>query len=253
MHLPYTLADSQAPGRVALGLIVLGVDETVEEDFRRLLPFDAARLYHTRIESGSDLTPDSIAAMSQRLTASAALLPAHAGLGAIGYACTSGATLLGEARVAALIAEARPAVPVTDPMTALKAACRSLGIRRLGLVSPYIRSVSEVLLHGLKVAGIAVPAFGSFDQQEERVVARIAPASIREALLRIGGEDDCEAVFASCTNLQAVEVLAEVRERLGKPVLASNQVLAWHMLQLAGLSRPQLLDSGNSGTRVARA
>ena len=118
-----------------------------------------------------------------------------------------------------------------------KAACRALGVDRLGLVSPYEPVVSQALREALEAAGITVSAFGCFEQKEERLVARISPDSILDALLAIGGRD-CQAVFAACTNLRAVEVLAEAERMLGKPVLASNQVMAWHLLRLAGLDAP---------------
>lgn len=233
MRLSYELDDK--PARPGLGLIVLGVDETVEDDFRRLIPADRARLYHTRIESAPNLTAETIPLMAGRLTAAAALLPGAAGLNVIGYACTSGATLLGERTVTDLVNAAHPGVQVTDPLGALKAACRALGIRRLGLVSPYVAAVSDALVGALTDDGITVGCVATFDQEEERLVARISPASIRQALLRVGADPACDAVFASCTNLRAVEVLDDARHELGKPVLASNQVLAWHMARLAGI------------------
>ncbi len=155
----------------------------------------------------------------------------------IGYACTSGATALGERKVTDLVTETQPGALVTNPLTALKAACRALGIKRLGLVSPYVAAVSQSLRDALAADGIETTAFGTFDQKEERVVARIATASILAALHEVAA-GDCEAVFASCTNLRAVEVLAQAERETGKPMLASNQVLAWHMLRLAGVGEP---------------
>jgi len=233
MRLNYVLDEQDQKRRASLGLIVLSVDETIEDDFRWLLPADSARLHHTRIESDPDLTAETIADMAARLPAAAALLPGDR-VDAIGYACTSGATVLGEDRVTALIARAHPGVPATNPLTALKAACRSLGISRLGLVSPYVAEVSDHLRRALSEAGIETTAFGSFGEKRERRVARISPASVIEALLAVGQSPACEAVFASCTNLRAAETISRVETMLGKPVLASNQVLAWHMLRMAG-------------------
>jgi len=230
MRLDYQL---DAEKRLAsLGLIVLSADETIEDDFRWLVPADAGRLHHTRIESDPDLTAETIRAMAARLPASSALLPA--GVDVIGYACTSGATVLGEDSVEALVAKAHPGVAVTNPLTALKAACRGLDVTRIGLVSPYVADVSDRLRAALSEAGIEVTAFGSFGEKRERLVARISPVSVIEALGEIGRSPDCEAVFASCTNLRAAESICQVEAMLGKPVLASNQVLAWHMLRLAG-------------------
>ncbi len=236
MRLDYEL-DEGAERDAAFGFVILQVDETLEADLRRLLPDPGLRLYHSRIPSAPEVTVETLPRMAASLTGAAALLPADVGLDAIGYACTSAATVMGEGRVSELVAAAHPGVPVTNPLTAVKAACRALGVDRLGLVSPYEPVVSQALREALEAAGITVSAFGCFEQKEERLVARISPDSILDALLAIGGRD-CQAVFAACTNLRAVEVLAEAERMLGKPVLASNQVMAWHLLRLAGLDAP---------------
>lgn len=233
MRLDYDV-EAAPPRRAALGLILLSIDETIERDFRRLLPGDVA-LFHSRVPSSPDLTAETIRTMRETLPDAAALLPQAAELDAIAYGCTSGATVLGEAEVARMIAASHPGTPVTNPLTALKAACDALGVRRLGLVSPYVEDVSDSLRVALEDHGVGVAAFGSFGQKEERLVARIAKPSIVEAMTAIGGADAVEAVFASCTNLRAVDVLAEAEAALGKPALASNQVLAWHLLRLAGV------------------
>ncbi|MDB4085456.1 Asp/Glu racemase, partial [Amylibacter sp.] len=53
------------------------------------------------------------------------------------------------------------------------------------------------------------------------------------------GEQDVDAIFLSCTNLNTLSVIKSIEEKIGKPVLSSNQVLAWHMSQLSngGLSK----------------
>jgi maleate isomerase len=86
----------------------------------------------------------------------------------------------------------------------------------------------------LEENGFQVTGFGSFEQQEEQVVSRISQASTLQAILDIGRNSACDAVFASCTNLRTLGLLAEAEQRLGKPVISSNQALAWHLLRLAG-------------------
>lgn len=234
MHLDYAI-DEEAARTPGLGLIVLQTDETIEADFRRMMPTDGVRLYQSRIPSEPDVTADTLTGMGATLPEAAGLLPVEAELDVVGYGCTSGATLLGEAAVERMVTGAHPGVHVTNPLSALKAACRALGVTRLGLVSPYVAEVSNALREALERAGVAVTAFGTFDQKEERLVARISTASVRAAMLEVGG-GDCDAVFASCTNLRAAEVVEDTGRQLAKPVLASNQVLAWHMLRLAGMA-----------------
>ena len=234
MKLPFD-SDEGFGRRAALGLIVLQADETVEPEFRTLLDLEGVALYHSRVPSGAEVTPESLAAMRAEIPAATRLLPPEAMLDVVGYACTSGATVIGETAVAAAIHSVRPGVATSDPLTAVKAACRALGVRRLGFVTPYVAEVSAALRRKLEDAGLAIAAFGSFEESEEAVVARITPDSVLDAILAVGAAPDCEAVFASCTNLRATGVIAEAEARLGKPVMTSNQALAWHMLRLAGL------------------
>jgi hypothetical protein len=73
---PYDLQDDSLP---RLGLIVLQVDETIEQDFRHLFAPDSVKLHISRIPSGAELTPDSIAQMETALPTAAGLLPPRAG------------------------------------------------------------------------------------------------------------------------------------------------------------------------------
>lgn len=228
---PYALQEDPAP---RLGLIVLQVDETIEQEFRRLFPPDTARLHVTRIPSGAELTPDSIARMVATLPAAAGLLPGP--LDAVGYACTSGTTLIGAERVRELVAGAVQARAVTDPLTAALAHCHALGLGRIGIVSPYIPPVAEPIRAAFEAAGIAVPAAISFGEEVEARVARIAPASIAEAARTLARREALDGLFLSCTNLRTLDVLGPLSTELGLPVLSSNRSLAWHMAALAGLA-----------------
>ena len=51
-------------------------------------------------------------------------------------------------------------------------------------------------------------------------------------------DPEADLLFISCTALRASLVLDQIEQSLGKPVLSSNQVLAWHSLQLVGYPQP---------------
>lgn len=231
---PYQLT---APiGRAGtLGLIVLQVDETIEQDFRRLFDDPAVALYITRIPSGAQLTPDTIAQMALDLPHAASLLPAAAPFDGIGYACTSGTTLIGADKVAALIRSHATTRTVTNPLSAAIAALDHLAIRSVGIVSPYIASVATPIKHAFEGAGLRVPATLSFGEEVEANVARIDPASIYDAACAIGHSPEVEAVFISCTNLRTLDIIDDLERELGKPVISSNQALAWHLARSAGI------------------
>lgn len=242
MRLDYEL-DGGAGYRARLGLIVLHVDETVEPEFRRLIDQDGVAVYCTRILSGTEATADSLQDMATRIPEAARMLPPAAPMDVVGYACTSGATLIGPENVARSIQEAHPPghpghfgeCGVTDPLTALKAACHALGMHKPAFVSPYIADVSAAVRNALEADGLSISTVGSFEQSEEHTVARIRPASILEAILRVGRAAPCDGVIVSCTNARTLDVLADAEAHLERPVISSNQALAWHMLRLAGI------------------
>jgi maleate isomerase len=217
-----------------VGLLVLSSDETFEQDMRLMVPASEAVVHTARVANHAEITSDSLAAMGQTLTPAAASLPATPAYDVIAYGCTSGAAVLGSAAVARLVRAGRQARSVTTPLDALTAACAALGLSRLALLSPYVPEVSDRLRAALAERGVDTPVFGSFHEPDEPAVARIDPNCTFAAGQKLGVDGRAEAVFLSCTNLQTLPVIARLEEALGKPVLSSNQVLAWHVGQLAG-------------------
>jgi len=230
---PYVL---RASGPTCLGLIVLQSDETVEEDFRRLVP-RSIRLLVSRVPSGAEVTPETLGAMEGHLTEAAALFPEGAWFDAVGYACTSGTAQIGADRVAERVRAGARTRGVTNPVTALVEACRSEGLGRIAFLSPYMESVSDRIRTVLDEAGVETPVFGTFGVPEEAKVARIDAASIRDAARSLAATGGVDALFMSCTNLNTLGVIAPLEAELGLPVFSSNLVLAWHMLGVAGAAR----------------
>lgn len=220
----------------AMGLIVLRVDETIEHEFRSFIPADMARLHVTRINSGDDLTPDSIARMETGLTDAASLLPAAADFDVVAYACTSGTALLGADNVARLVSQGIPTRAVTNPLSAAVAQIRHLGLNRVGIVSPYVATVADALAKAFEKQDVAVAASLSLDEQNEAAVARIDPGVTAKAARHLAAQSDIDGIFLSCTNLNTADILAPLAQELGRPVLSSNHALAWHMKHLCGMS-----------------
>lgn len=227
---------SESDRRTTVGLIVLQADETIEQDFRRLFAADACDFFVSRVPSGLEVTPETLAAMADDMTAAAELFPRSARFDVVGYGCTSGTSVIGAERVAALVKQGCAAVAVTEPVSALIHACRARKITRLAFLSPYIATVSDRLRAVLADSGIETPEFGSFNEAEEAKVARISAGSIVDAAETLANAGTVDGVFLSCTNLNALDVLEEISSRTGKPAMSSNSVLAEHMRDLAGIA-----------------
>jgi maleate isomerase len=46
---------------------------------------------------------------------------------------------------------------------------------------------------------------------------------------------DADAYFLSCTTIRAAPVIDALERDLGKPVVTSNQAVAWHSLRIGGV------------------
>lgn len=223
----------------AIGLLVLSSDETCEQDMRRLLPAGELPIHTARVANHETVTTDSLSAMGATLTPAAASLPQSPDeYAVIGYGCTSATAVLGSREVARLIGAGVQAKTVTTPLDGLVAVCAQMGLGRLAIVSPYLPSVGAEVRDALVACDIAVPALETFAEPNEAAVARMPLERIAEAACRIGRGKTSDAVFLSCTNLPTLSLIPALAAELGKPVLSSNLVLAWHMRRLARLKVP---------------
>jgi maleate isomerase len=240
-HLPFTT--DEGIGAVArIGLVVLSIDYTIEHEFRKVITVPGVDLYESRIPCAPQVTPETLRAMGPLIAGAVDLILPGARLDVVAFGCTSATMLLGEEAVAASVRSVRPEAKVTTPVTAAFAAFEALGARRIAVLTPYRADVNAVVRDYITARGYEVPVFGSFNEPEDRVVARIDAGSLRAAMRRITEGRAVDAVFVSCTSLRLVDAVGELEAETGVPVTSSNHAMAWHCLRLAGVTerRPGL-------------
>ncbi len=236
-NLPFALGDA-AGARARVGVVTLASDYTIEHEFRRVFTLPGVDFYVARIANSPVISPESLAAMAPMITATADLILPGDTLDVVAYACTSASMVLGEERVADLLRAARPEAKTTNPIAAAQAAFHALGARRVAVLTPYSRAVNEIVLAYLRARGVEIPVFGSFNEPDDRNVARIGPDSLRAAVLRLIEGREVDAVFISCTTVRALAAIPALETETGLPVVSANQALAWHCLRLAGVEEP---------------
>ena len=222
--------------RAAIGLVVLATDQTMEHEFRRLMPLDGVAVYNTRVYNDADITPDTLRAIGERIAPATDLILPGMKLDVVGFGCTSATMTLGEDYIFEAIRKARPGVACTTPVTAALSAFRALKARRIGVLTPYAPPVNAIVRRYFEDKGVEVAAFGTFDKIDDREAARISPDSIREGVRLLTRRADVDAVFVSCTSLRLAENVAEIEAATGLPVTSSDHALAWHCLRLAGVA-----------------
>lgn len=234
----FTLGTGPA-SRAAIGLIVLATDHTIEHEWHRIMQLDGVALYEARLFNSPDIRPETLAAMEGDIAATVSLLLPGQRMDVVAFGCTSGAMVIGEQKVFDRIRESRPDVLCTSPITAARVALQALGARRIALLTPYVKSVSDWMADYIADRGFDVTASASYEHADDNEVARIDAASIRASVLALGQSPDVDAVFVSCTSMRLANQIASLEQAIGKPVISSNHAMAWHALRLAGITDPQ--------------
>jgi maleate isomerase len=222
--------------RHRLGLVALATDLTLEVDAAAVLGEDEA-LHVTRVAFENPVTAASLTAMAPALTAAAGRILPGERLDAIAFGCTAASAAIGDDAVRAAVTADRPRTPCVTPTSGLLAATRALGVRKLAVLAPYSEAVARDLAGYLERLGLEITRLTWLDVDDDRTIARISPASIEAAAAR-AFDPAADALFCSCTALRARALVPMLEDRLGKPVLTSNQVLLWHALRSAGVTRP---------------
>lgn len=227
--------DRPVPRRI--GLVLLATDHTTERDFARLCRPEEAGVYANRIAYENPTTPENLVRMQPRLTEGAALILPGETLDALYYSCTAASVVIGDEAVAAAVRTAKPGVPVITPSAAARTAFQVLGVRRISVLTPYLPETSAPMAAYFQARGVDVVNLTCFGLDDDRVMARVSPATIVTAACETMSPDS-EALFISCTALRAAEVAGEIERRIGKPVVTSNQAGIWLTLRRAGIERP---------------
>jgi maleate isomerase len=223
-----------------VGLLALAGDSVIEEELRTMMPYPRVRLHSTRLAYGGDLSERTVSRLEEQIFAAIPLLVPGERLDVVVFGCTSGAVALGVERLHGLIRRARPSAACIDPVTAALRALAVLGLRRIGLLTPYAAHVNAAMHEFLSSRGLDVRARRTFRAPVTARLGRtpptrVPPEAIREAAAALGRTGDVDGVFISCTGLRCAGVLEEIERDTGKPVISSNQALSWWCLRNAGI------------------
>ena len=156
-------------------------------------------------------------------------------LDAIAYACTSGSFVHGSGSDLEIIRRMETAcgVPCTTTTTAAVRALKTLGSKKLSIVTPYPDEINARLKNFLEDSGFKVVTLKGLGLSRE-IFNQPAGAAYR--LAKAADSSAADAILISCTNFRSLEVLQALEQDLGKPVLSANQVTIWDLLRLAGVN-----------------
>ena len=213
-----------------IGLIALSTDFMIEKDFKQIIENMKIDLFVNRIRSYFPLTKENLIKMAETVTeVSRDILPDEK-LDCVVYGCTSGTIASGYESIKEKINIAKPEAKVVTPSSAAVNALRKMNVKKVSIFTPYSQKLNNDVVDYFKKENFIVTSNSYFDILYDNDIAKVDPDYLFEVITKMDlGE--AEAVFLSCTNLPALNIVDKLEKKLNKVVLSSNQVLIWDTLQ----------------------
>lgn len=210
-------------GPTRVGLLVPSSNSVMEVDFYRRLPQDAT--LHTARMYLEHTTPEGENEMLDEHAMPAARDVATAKPHVIVFGCTSAGALRGndyDAELCRRIGEGTGA-EVVSVIASVRRAISSRGAGRVGVLTPYVDALNEKIQASLEADGVEVPAMHGLGITDNFAIANVTPSAIADfAEERLHGVS-VDLAFVSCTNFRAMDAIPLIEDRLGLPVVTSNQ------------------------------
>lgn len=219
--------------RAKIGYVLLATEQTIQDDVFALRP-PGIGIHFARAAIPDSITNETLAAQRDLLAPSAETLLPDGSLDVICYACTSGSLVIGEDVVHRELLRGAPNAKATSIIAAVHKALRTLGARRLAVVTPYLTEINEREADYMTQAGFEILSITGLNIEKDSDMVRVTPDFLRDFALSVD-RPDADAIFISCGALRSLDVVEEIEQRLGKPVVTSNQAMIWDCLRLAGI------------------
>ena len=216
--------------RAKLGLIVLPTNTVNEAEWQAMLPAGVT-LHVTRMalheDISSELGKKSLYADIEQATSDLA----EAGLNVIAYGCTAGSMVEPLDQLTDYMTSVSGVPSVTTAASIVKA-LQALKAMKIAIATPYHDALNDhevdfLISNGfeiLKIAGLGIGAGG----------AQVPADEIKAHVLSVD-HPDAQAVLVSCTDFPTLNLISDLEDQLGKPVITSNQATLWAALRAAGI------------------
>jgi maleate isomerase len=238
-------SEVQAPKdkcRARIGLIIPSTNRTVEKELLPMYPSDiGVHIARVRLKG---VEPEDL----RINVAAAARTLADAACSVIVFNCTASSMEHGNdenIRLLDAIHQGSGAIPVTTA-SAIMDAMNALDARSLALLTPYSKVVTQRQRAFFEEARIKVHQSIYTEANRSPDYCFIPSATWLDELTR-SPVPATDVYLLSCANLACFEIINEAEERLGLPVLTSNQCVLWSSLRNAGID-DVLSNIGRLGT-----
>ena len=225
--------------RGRIGLIVPSSNTVCEPEMATLCPKGVVT-YSTRIIF--EPTISGLKAMKDRVERASLELSSEGICDIISFCCTVGSMVGGpnyDQEIIRLI-EDKAGIPAITTTTAVKASLDALGVNRVAMATPYTIEIDELEKRLVESMGYKVTNIMGYHEHippenfTNEMIGRLFPEEAYNLGVKVTGPRN-EAIFISCTNFRAIEIIQRLEDTTEKPVISSNQVTMWHAIRTLGI------------------
>ena len=225
--------DKGRHSRAKLGFILMSTDLAAESDFFDMAPNDVA-IHITRLKTDDHTTNETLSKHIEFMADAASRIQPDTKPDVISYSCTSGSIVIGEKKIKEEIKKGAPyAIPMTL-VTGVVDALEELKVKNLVVGTPYLDEINTKEAEFLINKGFSVLNIQGLNLTKGIEFGTVTPEYWIKFALEIN-EAAADAIFLSCGGIRSTEVIDRIEQKVGKPVITSNQAQMWSCLRRAGV------------------
>jgi maleate isomerase len=160
----------------------------------------------------------------------------------LGYACLVAIMAMGhgyhresQARLRSLTAGNGGDAPVVTSAGALVDALHLMKAKRIALVAPYMKPLTQLVVDYIQAEGIAVADWTALEIPDNLDVARHDPARLPAIVRDLRTADVDVVVLSACVQMPSLAVVPLVEAITGKPVVTAAVATTYALLKSLGL------------------
>ncbi|MFT4999138.1 MAG: maleate isomerase [Planctomycetota bacterium] len=225
--------DDGRHARAKIGFVLLATEQTIEDDMFKMCP-EGVGIHFARAPIPDSITVESLARQADYLAPAAAMILPDGSLDVVCYACTSGSLVIGEQRVFAELRTGAPYAKPTSLITGVIAGLQVLGAKNVAVATPYLDEINQNEAAYMTAAGFNITNIQGLNLEKDSDMIRVRPEFIADFAAQVD-TPDADVLFISCGALRSIDIVDALEQKLGKPVVCSNQAMMWDVLRRAGI------------------
>ena len=129
-------------------------------------------------------------------------------------------------------------IPVATALRSSAAALKTFSARRILLLTPFDRSLNELIRNFLGEFGLAATSPSETLRHYTDAIKMTPDDVIAYARRAIAEQSEVDAIYFQGAVLDPMDCLEQMERELNLPVVASNPAMNWYMLSKLGLKHP---------------